>query len=89
MVGLRAFLKLYSTPIDMSGWRGVPWLLVVAVITMALPEARAIIFTGLMGGVIIGAFLISVRHKYGSSGPRRGSPIVLFPRPVKLSANNA
>lgn len=88
MVGLRAFIKLYSASLDMSGWRGVPWLLVVLAITIALPEARAIMVTGFMGGVIIGGFLIAVRHKYGS-GPRRGTPIVLFPRPVNLSANNA
>ena len=61
----------------------------LAVILVALPEARALIATGLAGGVVIGAFLILMRYQGGPGGPRRGTPIVLFPRTVNLSANGA
>ncbi len=84
MKGVEAFLRLYSTPLSMRGWRGVPLLGVAAAITIALPQARAILAAGLMGGMVIGAALIIARHKFGSSGPRRGTPIVLFPRTAEL-----
>jgi hypothetical protein len=84
MKGVQAFLRLYSTPLSVTGWRGVPLLGVAAAITVALPQARAILAAGLMGGIVIGATLIIARHQFGSSGPRRGTPIVLFPRTAEL-----
>ena len=81
----RAFVRLYSTPIPVSGWRGVVWLGVAAAIFLALPEARALVTAGFLGGIVIAAFLILIRHR-GSSGPRRGTPIVLFPREVNIAA---
>ncbi len=89
MAGLRAFLRLDPTPSSITGWRGTLLLGVAAAILVALPQARALIMAGLMGGVVIGAFLIGIRHQSGSSRPRRGTPIVLFPRPVNLFPNGA
>jgi hypothetical protein len=82
---VRAFLKLYSTPLSLTGWRGVPLLAVAAAIVVALPQARALVALGLLGGMVIGAFLILIRHQSGSDGPRRGTPIVLFPRTADAS----
>jgi hypothetical protein len=87
MVG--AFLRLYSARLTMTGWRGVLWLGIAAAILVALPEARAVLALGLAGGVVIGAFLILIRHQGRPSGPRRGTPITLFPRAVNLSPNGA
>jgi hypothetical protein len=80
---------LYSTPLAISGWRGVPLLALTAAIVVALPEARALLLVGLMGGVVVGLGLILLRHHLGSSGPRRGTPITLFPRPVDLASSRA
>lgn len=82
MAGLRAFLRLSSAPPSTSGWRGVLLLGVVAAIVAALPEARALLSLGLLGGVVLGGLLILIRHQPRPRGPRRGTPIVLFPRPV-------
>jgi hypothetical protein len=84
MKGVEAFLRLYSTPLSITGWRGVPLLGVAAAITVALPQARAILVAGFSGGIVIGAALIIARHQFRSSGPRRGTPIVLFPRTVDV-----
>jgi len=89
MTGLRVFVREHSQPPSMTGWRGVLWFGAVALILVALPQARALIATGLAGGVVIGAFLILIRHQGGPSGPRRGTPITLFPRTVNLSPNGA
>lgn len=75
---MRASVRIYSTPIPVSGWRGHVWLAIAALIFAALPEARALVTTGFLGGVVIAAFLILIRHHGGASGPRRGTPIVLF-----------
>jgi hypothetical protein len=66
----------------LKGWRGLPVLGTFLAILIALPQARALLTTGLLGGVVIGVCLILVRHQ---SGPRRGTPITLFPRTVPLS----
>jgi hypothetical protein len=81
----RAFVRVFSTPIPVSGWRGTAWLAVAAGIFLTLPEARALVTTGFLGGIVIAAVLILIRHR-GSSGPRRGTPIVLFPREVNIGA---
>jgi hypothetical protein len=82
---MRAFLERYSNPGSMRGWRSVPLLVVLALILIALPHARALLAAGLAGGVVIGAFLILIRHQSGSGGPRRGTPVVLFPRTADAS----
>jgi hypothetical protein len=74
---MRASVRFYSTPLSLSGWRGHIWLAIAALIFAALPEARALVTAGFLGGVVIAGFLILIRHG-GSSGPRRGTPIVLF-----------
>jgi hypothetical protein len=51
-------------------------------ILIALPQARILLVTGFLGGLVIGIGLILSRHQ---SGPRRGTPITLFPRPVAVS----
>lgn len=75
----RAFVRISSTPISVSGWRGAALLGLVAGIVVVLPEARALVTAGILGGIVIAAFLILLRHGTGS-GPRRGTPIVLFRR---------
>jgi hypothetical protein len=89
MTGLRVFVRQYSQPPSMNGWRGAFWLGAVILILVVLPQARALVAAGFAGGVVIGAFLILIRHQGGPSGPRRGTPITLFPRTVNLSANGA
>ena len=74
---MSASVRIYSTPIPVTGWRGHVWLAIAVLIFAALPEARALVTTGFLGGIVIAAFLILIRHA-GSSGPRRGTPIVLF-----------
>jgi len=81
MADLRAIVRRTLSPQSMSGWRGMLWLALVAAIVIALPQARALLTLGMLGGVVLGAFLILIRH-YKPGGPRRGTPIVLFPRPV-------
>ena len=64
-------------------WRGLPLLFVFLVILVALPQARMLLLTGFLGGLVIGVFLIVSRHQ---PGPRRGTPITtLFPRPVPVN----
>ena len=69
-------------PFRMSGWRGWLNLLGLVAILAALPEARALLGAGMLGGIVLGVALILIRHNARPSGPRRGTPIVLFPRPV-------
>lgn len=66
----------------MSGWRGFLWIAALLMIVVALPQARALLTAGVLGGVVLGAFLILIRQQPGTPRPRRGTPIVLFPRPV-------
>ena len=73
----RAFVQVFSTPIPVSGWRGAAWLGVAVAIFLALPEARALVTAGVLGGIVIAAVLILLRQATGS-GPRRGTPIALF-----------
>ena len=82
MADLRAFLRRNSSPLSMSGWRGLFWLALMAAIVMTLPQARALLTAGLLGGILLGVSLILIRHQPGPPRPRRGTPIVLFPRPV-------
>lgn len=88
MAELRAFLRLDSTPETPSRWnrwRGLGMVLLLALILIALPEARALLTAGILGGVVLGALLILIRHQ-PTSGPRRGTPIiVLFPRPISFA----
>jgi hypothetical protein len=63
----------------LTGWRA---FVLLAVLLVGIPEARALITAGLLGGIVLGAILIYIRHQAGPRFPRRGTPIVLFPRPV-------
>ena len=65
----------------LTGWRGLLLLAAFAAILITLPEARALLTMGVLGGIVLGVFLILIRHQ-GPRFPRRGTPIVLFPRPV-------
>ena len=65
----------------LTGWRALVALTVLVAIVLALPQARALLTVGMLGGVVLGALLILIRHQ-PPRGPRRGTPIVLFPRPV-------
>jgi hypothetical protein len=84
---VRAFLRLYSDPQALRGFRSVPVWVVFLLVVALVPQARILLTAGFMGGLVIGAALIIARHKFGSSGPRRGSPIVLFPRPVTVNVS--
>jgi hypothetical protein len=78
---ISAFLRLYSSLL--GGWRSTPMLLVFVLILVSLPQARALLTGGILGGIVIGAALIIARHPIGR-GPGRGTPIVLFPRTVEV-----
>jgi hypothetical protein len=65
----------------MGRLRAIPFCTFVAILAI-LPEARALLFTGFAGGVVVGLGLIALRHWARNGGPPRGTPIVLFPRPV-------
>jgi hypothetical protein len=82
MAELRSVLRQALTGSSMKRWRGMVLLVAFAVILVELPEARALLTAGMLGGVVLGAFLILMRQQSGPPRPRRGTPIVLFPRPV-------
>ena len=82
MAELRSVLRQSLTRSSMTGWRGLILLVAFAVILIALPQARALLTAGILGGIVLGVFLILVRQQPGPPRPRRGTPIVLFPRPV-------
>ena len=71
---------------NLGGWRSLLVLAAFVAIVVALPQARALLTTGLLGGVVIGIVLILARHQ---PGPRRGTPITLFPRPVSANITRA
>ena len=82
-----AFLRLNPTRL-FGGWRSAPMLGVFVLILVSLPQARALLTGGILGGIVIGAALILARHPVGPSGPRRGTPIVLFPRTVEVRSTS-
>ena len=82
MAELRSVLRQSLTGSSMKGWRGAVLLVALAAILVALPEARALLTAGILGGIVLGVFLILIRQQAGPPRPRRGTPIVLFPRPV-------
>lgn len=85
MAELRTILRnSLNSPavINWRGWRGLLLLGVFALVLAAIPHARALLIAGLAGGVILGVVLILIRQQSGPPRPRRGTPIVLFPRPV-------
>ena len=81
---IRAFLRLYSDPERLRGFRNLSvWILFLTILA-AIPRARVLLLAGMLGGVVVGAALIIARHHW-PSGPRRGAPIVLFPRPINVN----
>lgn len=74
----RASVQMFSTRTPVSGWRGAVLLGMFLAIVIGLPEARALLIKGVLGGIVIGVFLILIRHHPGPWLPRRGTPIVLF-----------
>jgi hypothetical protein len=86
MAGFLAGLRVYQTRVRIGGWRGLPLIAVFVAILVALPQARALLTTGFLGGVVIGICLILTRQQ---PGPRRGTPITLFPRPVSVNVTRA
>jgi hypothetical protein len=86
MAGFLAGLRVYQTGKRWALWRNLLPLMAFVAILVALPQARALLTTGFLGGVIIGICLILARHQ---PGPRRGTPITLFPRPVSVNVSRA
>ena len=86
MAGFLAGLRVDQTRSGWRGWRNLVPIAVFVAILAALPQARALLTAGLLGGVVIGICLILARHQ---SGPRRGTPITLFPRPVSVNVTRA
>ena len=82
MPELRSVLRRSMTRSSMKGWHGIILVVAFAVILVALPQARALLTAGIAGGIVLGVFLILIRQQAGTPRPRRGTPIVLFPRPV-------
>jgi len=83
-----AFLRLLSKRLSFNGWRSAPMVGVFVLILASLPQARALLTAGILGGIVIGAALIVARHPI-NPGPRRGTPIVLFPRTVDVQTPSA
>jgi hypothetical protein len=86
MAGFLAGLRVYQTRRGIGGWRNLLPIAVFVAILVALPQARALLTTGFLGGVVIGICLILARQQ---PGPRRGTPITLFPRPVSVNVTRA
>ena len=86
MAGFLAGLRVDQRRSGLRGWRNLLPIAVFVAILAALPQARALLTTGLLGGVVIGICLILARHQ---PGPRRGTPITLFPRPVSVNVTRA
>lgn len=86
MAGFLAGLRVFRARTGIGGWRNLMLLALFAAILLALPQARALLTTGFLGGVVIGIFLIVARQQ---PGPRRGTPITLFPRPVSVNVTRA
>jgi hypothetical protein len=84
---IKAFLRLYSDPSALRGFRSVPLWVAFLGILIGVPQARVLLTAGFLGGLVIGAALIIARHHFHSNGPRRGTPIVLFPRPVTANVS--
>ena len=83
-----AFLR-FSKPSLIKGWHDSPMLAVFILLVAGVPQARALLVAGMLGGIVIGAALILARHPLGPSGPRRGTPVVLFPRTVDARSTSA
>ena len=83
---IRAFLKLNPPPESFRGWRSVPLTGLFLAILMLVPQARVLLTAGFLGGAVLGAALIIARRRFGSPRPPRGRLIVLFPKPVNVSA---
>jgi hypothetical protein len=60
----RAHVQVYSTRIPVAGWGSLAILGIAAAITTALPEARMIVLTGLVGGA--GLAMLIHRRNAGS-----------------------
>jgi len=86
MAGFVAGLRVCLRRLSLGGWRGLPLVFTFVAILVALPQARALLTTGFLGGVVIGVCLILARHQ---AGPGRGTPITLFPRPVPIEVTRA
>ena len=84
MADLLAGLRVYHTRLNLGGPRGLPLLAIFVAKVVGLPPARALLTAGLLGGVVIGVMLILARQQ---PGPRRGTPITLFPKPVNLKVS--
>jgi hypothetical protein len=86
---IRAFLRLNPSPESFRGWRSVLWLCLGLLIVVLVPQVRVLLTAGFLGGVVLGGSLIIARREFSGPGPRRGTPIVLFPRPANVSAGRA
>ena len=69
-------------PLKWNGWQGFLRVASFVLFVAVLPEARALLTAGMLGGIVLGVFLILIRQHSGPPRPGRGTPIVLFPRPV-------
>ena len=81
-----ARLRAYHAGAAKRGWRNLLPIAMFVAILVALPQARALLTTGFLGGVVLGICLILARQQ---PGPRRGPPITLFPRPVSVNVTRA
>ena len=61
MTNRYASFQIYSTRISLRGWTSLPLLGIAAVLIAALPEARAIVAAGLLGGACVALVLIARR----------------------------
>lgn len=60
-----AAFQIYSTRIPLQGWTILPLVGIAAALVVALPEARALVLGGLVGGASVAAALILRRRREG------------------------
>ena len=58
----RAHVQVFSTRIPVDGWGIFPIVCIAAAIATALPEARLIVLSGLIGGSALAALMIKARQ---------------------------
>ena len=51
--------------VKVAGWPGLCLVVIVVALAVQFPEARWLLLSGLLGGVLVGAVLILIRRRSG------------------------
>ena len=76
-------ISINSSAIAVAGVGGLGMIALVAIIAATFPIARWLLIGGIVGGVLLAAFLILRRRHRQLGEPRSDLPIVLFPTAVQ------